>query len=79
MSEATIGVTTYDLGEWAPSGRAPSPPPHFLGSDPRHPNELGVVWADERHTIPVAVEDYDGCRAPIMPVPVARLSEGVQG
>jgi hypothetical protein len=66
-----IADRAYPLGSWTRgvNSRTEGEPPHYLGRDPRHPNELGVIWADDRHMEPIAVEDWDGCRAPILAKP----------
>ena len=74
MSEPiAVATLTATFGEWtrSPQSVAEGDPPHYLGgplADPRHPNELGIIWADRRHIEPDAVEDYDGCRAPLIRV-----------
>lgn len=66
----SIGTTVAVLGPWTHhrwSRVTASSPPHFLhegvGVDPRHPNELRIVWADNAHTVAERVEDWDGCYA----------------
>ena len=61
---------TTETRPWVrgPRSVAYGEPPHFTGTDPRHPNELGVVWADREHTELLAFEDWDGCRAEVYQV-----------
>jgi hypothetical protein len=67
MSELTVSTRTVETRPWVrgASSRAEGDPPHFTGTDPRHPNELGVIWSDETHTWAVAFVDWDGCRADV--------------
>lgn len=66
MSRALIvdGVdltdTAWRIGDWHGKEGAP----HMAPWDTFTPT-VRVVWHDARHTLPVSIEDHDGCRAPV--------------
>jgi hypothetical protein len=66
MSDLSLATQSVDLEPWTNVRGPDDPAPHRLvfnkGWD-AFENQLGVEWADEAHTVPVAVQDYDGCRA----------------
>lgn len=66
--EPTITSTTWRIGPWTTSGRSDGPAPHRPAWQPRDevPVALSVVWGDPERTVPVAVEDGDGCQALIL-------------
>lgn len=65
VAATAVGTATFDVGPWwrGVNSWGEGDPPHYLGNDPRHPNELSVIWSDPERTEPIAVEDWDGCRA----------------
>lgn len=67
--EVTVGKVTFDLHPWY---RRPDLPPIEGAAPHRAPWEtgfyiesLGVIYADEGRRVPVAVTDWDGCKARI--------------
>lgn len=51
----------WSIGEWAGRDGAP----HMAPWDTFTPT-VAVVWHDAGHTLPVAIQDHDGCRAPVI-------------
>jgi len=69
VSGATFGTRTYELGAWVRADLSVSDGPHKLVESldwNDAGNQYGVVWADAAHTVPLMVQDGDGCQAAIL-------------
>lgn len=63
MSESvTVGTVRVQHGPWQRTGSSflEGPPPHVEWN-----GQVGVIWGDAHHAIPLAVRDDDGCVAVI--------------
>lgn len=57
--------TKWKIGDWIKREEANPHPPHFREINPLR-QQVHVVWGDAEQTVPVAVEDDDGCQALII-------------
>lgn len=55
----------WKIGDWIARPEANPHPPHFRELNPLR-QQVHIVWGDAEQTIPVAVQDDDGCQALII-------------
>jgi hypothetical protein len=60
-----LASSKWKIGDWIKREGANPHPPHFREINPLR-QQVHVVWADKEQSVPIAVEDDDGCQAIII-------------